>query len=222
MRGRRYRGDSKNRGTRGRKELERRQPRLTPEGKPLLGRRPAPPGLALSRLQPRSGAAQTGGGRINPTFTGREPQAALPSSPRSTAPKRSPSSPRRPTSASRQDGDSFFLAFSGLIYCLAGTSDADAPAPQLWVRHFRSDLDPVAAAGRAQCICPEEGRGLRRCDLGVPLLKNRSVASWTGPPSPSKENCVWEGPCVPLLKSSELLLLLRHWFLIGFSHLIST
>lgn len=118
MRGRRYRGDSKNRGTRGRKELERRQPRLTPEGKPLLRRRPAPPGLALSRLQPRSGAAQTGGGRINPTFTGREPQAALPSSPRSTAPKRSPSSPRRPTSASRQDGDSFFLAFSGLIYCL--------------------------------------------------------------------------------------------------------
>lgn len=41
-----------------RKELEERQPRLTPEGTPigrsLLGRLPCPPGLALTRLGPRS------------------------------------------------------------------------------------------------------------------------------------------------------------------------
>jgi hypothetical protein len=185
VRGRRNRGDKEKLSARGRKELERRRPRLPRERKPLLGRRPAPPGLTLTRLQPRSGAAKTGGGRINPARTGREPQVALPSSPRSTAPERSPSPPRHQLGACRQDGDSFFRPFSGLIYCLAGTSGADAQAPQLRVRHFRSDLDPVTAAGRAQCA---ERKGVVFSDA-------RFVASWSGPTLPSKEDCVREGLC---------------------------
>lgn len=108
--------------------------------------------------------AQSRRGRINPARPGRESQAALPSSPRSTGPERSPSPPRHQLSACRQDGDSF-SPFSGLIYCLAGTSGADAPSPQLHVRHFRPDLALETATGHAQCAYREEGRGLQRRDL---------------------------------------------------------
>lgn len=141
---------------------------------------------------------QTRGRRINPARTGREPQATLPSSPQSTAPERSPSLPRHQPSACRQDGDSFFPPFSGLIYCLAATSGADAPAPQLCFRHFRSDLDRVIAAGLAQCARREEGCCPQYCELRIPLLKNRFVASWSGHTSPSREDCVREDPCLQL------------------------
>lgn len=112
-----------------RKELEKRRPRLTPEGTPIgryvLGRLPYPPSLALTRLGPRSDRRTA----EKPVRTGPH-QAALPSSPRSTVPARSPSPPRRWPSVCRQDGDSVFACFSVLIYCLAGTSGAEAPAPR--------------------------------------------------------------------------------------------
>lgn len=156
MRGRRYRGDSKNRDTRGRKELERRQPRLTPEGKPLLGRRPAPPGLglALSRLQPRSGAAQTGGGRINPTFTGprapgRLTQLATEHSPK-TLPIVAASPDQREPTRWRQLLPCFFEA-----YLLSG-------------RHFRRRRTRPSALSASLPLRPGSGGCCRACAVHLP------------------------------------------------------
>lgn len=138
-----------------RKELEERRPRLPPEGTPI-GRslcsggspaRPASPSLG-------SGPAQTGGRRKSrsaPIRTGPH-QAALPSSPRSTAPERSPSPPRRWPSVCRQDGDSVFSGFSVLIYCLAGTSGAERTRPSA-LRHFLADEGGVRAATCPWCAC---------------------------------------------------------------------
>lgn len=128
----------------GGRSWEQRRPRLTPEGKPLLGRRPAPPGLALTRLQPRSGDADQRRAdkpsSHGPRAPGHLTQLAAEHSPR-TLPIAAASPAQRVPTRWRQLLSSFFWA-----YLLSG-------------RHFRRRRTRPSASRASLPLRPAPGGG---------------------------------------------------------------